>query len=158
MSEELKDHYEKVYRYCYFRVHDRYTAEDLTQEAFLRYFAQNTYIHRGKKLAYLYTIAHNLCVDYYRKGGAAAAQEFTEEVSLTCRDDWEEWTSRLEDRVILKAAVDCLPKEQQEIIMLRYANELSVGEIAQICGLSRFAVYRREKEALRRLCKSLGGD
>lgn len=155
MSEELKDHYDKVYRYCYFKVHNRYVAEDLTQEAFLRYFAQNTYIHRGKKLAYLYTIAHNLCVDHYRKGKKMAEElEFEEDAKTLPAGDGD-WASQIEDKLMLQQAVADLPEEQQEIVMLRYANELSVGEIASICGLSRFAVYRREKEALRSLYESL---
>ena len=67
MSADIGEQYDKVYRYCYFKVHDKRLAEDLTQETFLRYFMQHSYIHRGKQLAYLYTIARNLCIDYYRR-------------------------------------------------------------------------------------------
>ena len=66
MSLDISEQYDKIYRYCYFKVNDRFLAEDLAQETFLKYFAQNSYVNRGKQLAYLYTIARNLCVDYYR--------------------------------------------------------------------------------------------
>ena len=66
MSLDLSEQYDKIYRYCYFKVNDRCAAEDLAQETFLRYFSHTPYISRGKQLAYLYTIARNLCVDYYR--------------------------------------------------------------------------------------------
>ena len=61
MSLDLSEQYDKIYRYCYFKVNDRCAAEDLAQETFLRYFSHTPYISRGKQLAYLYTIARNLC-------------------------------------------------------------------------------------------------
>lgn len=64
MSIDINEQYDKIYRYCYFKVKSRCLAEDLTQETFLRYFAQTSYVHRGKRLAYLYTIARNLCIDF----------------------------------------------------------------------------------------------
>jgi len=67
MSLSIHDQYDKIYKYCYFKVKDKQTAEDLTQETFLRYFSQKSYINKGKPLAYLYTIAKNLCIDFYRK-------------------------------------------------------------------------------------------
>ena len=69
MSMSLQEQYGKIYKYCNFKVQDPQLAEDLTQETFLRFFEQNNYINRGKPLAYLYTIAKNLCIDAYRKTG-----------------------------------------------------------------------------------------
>lgn len=57
MSENLQEQYDKIYKYCYFKVKNKDIAEDLTQETFLKYFSQTSYINRGKLLAYLYTIA-----------------------------------------------------------------------------------------------------
>lgn len=67
MSLDLEEQYDKIYRYCYFRLHQRETAEDITQETFLRFFESRGYVNKGKSLQYLYTIAHNLCVNEYRK-------------------------------------------------------------------------------------------
>ncbi len=67
MPVGLEDQYDKIYRYCYTRVHNRELAEDLTQETFLRFLENPQYNGSGKELQYLYTIAKNLCIDEYRK-------------------------------------------------------------------------------------------
>jgi len=162
VSLSISEQYEKIYRYCYFKVHNCCLAEDLTQETFLRYFAQNSYIHRGKQLAYLYTIARNLCIDYYRR---QKTEEFKEEMvsgSYFVNGKQQNNTKitanpmeKVEESLSLQMAVEKLPKEMQEVILLRYVNELSVKEICEITGLSRSSEYRMEKEALQRLKKWL---
>ncbi len=147
MSLDLSEQYDKIYRYCYFKVNDRSAAEDLTQETFLRYFSQTSYISRGKQLAYLYTIARNLCVDFYRNprrqeegleviqesGCTAQSREIAEKLS-------ENPMEQVETALHLQMAVGQLPAEQQELILLRYANGLSIKEICRITGLSRSSV------------------
>ena len=64
MTFDIESEYDKVFKFCYFKVHDKNLAQDLTQETFLIYFKQKDYINRGKLLAYLYTIAKNLCYDH----------------------------------------------------------------------------------------------
>lgn len=162
MSLDISGQYDKIYRYCYFKVNDRCLAEDLTQETFLRYFSQGSYVSRGKQLAYLYTIARNLCIDYYRSAGraermGAAVQEgyyagAAYGVADKCPQNPME---HVEKTLSLQMAVDKLPPEQQELILLRYVNELSVREICKITGLSRSSEYRMEKAALRKLKKIL---
>lgn len=163
MSLTISEQYEKIYRYCYFKVHNCCLAEDLTQETFLRYFAQNSYIHRGKQLAYLYTIARNLCIDYYRQQKTVQLKEDII-ISEYCSVNGKQQNStgitanpmeKVEASLSLQMAVEKLPKEMQEIILLRYVNELSVKEICGITGLSRSSEYRMEKEALQRLKKWL---
>lgn len=75
MSADLEEQYNKIYRYCYMRLGHRQTAEDLTQETFLRFFADRRYQDMGRELAYLYTIARNQCIDYYRKQKPLAMPE-----------------------------------------------------------------------------------
>lgn len=145
MAPDIEEQYDKIYKYCYFKVHNIHLAEDLTQETFLRYFAQNSYINRGKQLAYLYTIARNLCTDYYRK-------RKTEELPAEVADNLIE---NVENNLYLQMAVEKLPEEMQELILLHYVNGLTGREISEITGLSRTAIYRREKEALKRLKKML---
>lgn len=145
MSLDIREQYDKIYRYCYFKVHNSSLAEDLTQETFLHYFSQTSYINRGKQLAYLYTIARNLCIDHYRK---RQTEELKEEIP-------ENPMEQVETSLHLQMAVEKLPGDMQELILLRYVNELSVREICQITGLSRSSEYRMEKEALRRLKRML---
>ncbi|MDU6854467.1 MAG: RNA polymerase sigma factor [Zhenhengia sp.] len=142
MSLELEDQYEKIYKYCYFKVKNRHLAEDLTQETFLKFFIQHTYISRGKPLAYLYTIAKNLCTDSYKK----LAVDNLDEVEMK-----ESMFEVLERNITLEEAVRSLSQELQEIIMLRFVNELSMAEISKITGISRFSIHRKINKALRQL-------
>jgi RNA polymerase sigma-70 factor (ECF subfamily) len=142
VSLELEDQYEKIYKYCYFKVKNRHLAEDLTQETFLKFFSQHTYISRGKPLAYLYTIAKNLCTDSYKK----LTVDNLEEVEMK-----ESMLEVLERNITLEKAVRSLSQELQEIIMLRFVNELSMAEISKITGISRFSIHRKINKALGQL-------
>lgn len=148
MAIDMEEEYEKIYRYCYFHVKDQYLAEDLTQETFLKYLNRNPGLFGGKRLAYLYTVARNLCIDVYREG---RMEELKEEPGV------ENPMDSLETRMDMKKAVAVLKKEEQELLMLRYHLELSVKESADILGLSRFALYRRERDVLKKLRKELEG-
>lgn len=149
MSVDIEELYDKIYRYCYYKVGNASLAEDLTQETCLKYFAQNSYIERGKPLAYLYTIARNLCMDTFRqKQPEQLAGELPDTDSL----------DRLELQIVVRQALTTLPELERELLLLRYANELAVGEIAAITGLSRFAVYRKTSSALAALKAMLKGE
>ncbi|SHK21732.1 RNA polymerase sigma-70 factor, ECF subfamily [Anaerocolumna jejuensis DSM 15929] len=140
MSADIQEEYDKIYRYCYFKVGNSTLAEDLAQETFLKYFAQNSYIEHGKKLAYLYTIARNLCLDAFRK---KQPEELTDVIP-----DAENSFERLELNIAIRQVLKTLPEQERELLLFRYVNELSVGEIAVVTGISRFAVYRRTNSAL----------
>lgn len=146
MSINIQEQYDKIYRYCYYKVRNTGLAEDLTQETFLRYFTQSSYMERGKMLAYLYTIARNLCIDSFRK---ILPERLNDDIpDMDC-------FGKLELSIALRQALATLPEQDQELLLFRYANELSVGEIASIMGISRFAVYRRTNSAVAILKKLL---
>lgn len=142
MSIDIDEQYSKIYKYCYFKLGNASLAEDLTQETFLRYFSQSTYIDRGKGLAYLYTIAKNLCIDTYKAKSTAVLKE--EHLA-------PEGMHNVELQIAVRQALKMLTREEQELLLLRYANEVSVGEICGIMGMSRFSVYRRITAALAQL-------
>lgn len=136
MSLELEEHYEKIYVFCYFKVRNREAAEDITQETFLKYFETTQYLEKGKKLAFLYTVARNCCNDYFRKAKQTVNIDNLPELS-------EEIADSLEAVTVVREAVSKLNSEEQEIVLLRFGNELGIGEIAEYIGISRFAVYRK---------------
>lgn len=144
---DLEEQYDKIYRYCYFRLRHQQTAEDITQETFLRFLEDNGYQERGQKLRYLYTTARNLCIDAYRRKQPEPLTEELLETGLLSEDN--------EDAVLtavaVKEAVERLAKEEQEILLLRYVNEVPVSEICGILGMSRFSLYRKTKKALSQL-------
>lgn len=146
---DLEEQYDRIYRYCYFKLHRREAAEDITQETFLRYLDHYGERDQEWDLRYLYRIAHNLCVDEYRK---PTFEPLPEEISA--QDHAEKTVTSL----WLKNALDKLSREEQEILLLRYANEVPNNVISQILGMSRFTLYRKMQRALRKLQKELGEE
>lgn len=140
--DELKEIYDKIYRYCFYKVRNSAAAEDLTQETFLRYFAQNPKIKRGEDMAYLYTITKNLCVDYFRK---KQTEELPEELPA------EEFAENSDTKIAVRTAIEKLDEQHKEVILLRYLGGLSVNETAKTLGISRFTVYRLERSGLAEL-------
>ena len=93
MSREIEELYDKIYRYCFFKLRNSASAEDITQEAFLRFFAQNTDINA----AYIFTIAKNLCTDMFRK-------KQTEELS----DNYptEDFSDKSDTKIAVRTALE----------------------------------------------------
>lgn len=134
MHIDIDEQYDKVYRYCYFRVKNQHLAEDITQETFLRFFESSSYRDAGRPLAYLYTIARNLCIDEFRK---IPTEELKEEM---VQNGFEDAVIQTEN---LQQAIETLSKEEQELILLRYVNEVSFADLSKMYGKSRFALHRQ---------------
>ena len=147
MLKDLEKQYDKIYRYCFMKLHNAQTAEDITQDTFLRYYSIKEHTEIKNPTAYLYTIARNLCTDYYR----AMPVEVMDNLDVSYIDDCEKYNVQL----ALTQAMQELPDIEKEIIFLRYTNDVPVNEIAKIFGLSRFTVHRKERHALQELKKIL---
>ena len=132
MSVDIEEQYDKIYRYCYFRLKHRQQAEDITQETFLRFF-ESSYRDAGRPLAYLYTIARNLCIDEFRRG---YPEELNEEIPQ------EGFEDALVQNLSLHRAIEELSKEEQELLLLRFVNDVSFGDLSRLYGRSRFALRR----------------
>lgn len=146
---DFEEEYNKIYRYCYFKVHRRELAEDITQETFLRFLESGNYRNTGKAMRYLYTIAHNLCVDEYRK-------QKTEILDEKAADDYAE--DNMITRISVRMALTQLDETDRELLLLRYVNEVPVSVICKLYGISRFAVYRRISQAVKNLKGKLGRE
>ena len=145
---DLEEQYDKIYRYCYFKMYDDQIAQDITQETFLRFYKQGLNLGSDKELPYLYTIAKNLCIDHFRKRTVESLEEITEEVI-------DDPTEDLISNLTLRMTISKLPEDEQELIFLRYVNEVSITTICKITGLSRFAVYRKLSKSLKWLKEEL---
>lgn len=155
MSIDLEEQYDKIYRYCYMKTQHQQLAEDITQETFLRFLEDHTYREMGKKMAYLYTIARNLCMDSFRKRKTVPLnEEMVQNEKLVQYDTADSIVQSID----LKEALGKLAPEEEELIFLRYVNELPVQQISSILGISRFAVYRRTRECLDKLKQMLGEE
>lgn len=151
---DVEEQYDRIYRYCYFRLHDRESAEDLTQETFLRYFERYDLNSEKQALKCLYTIARNLCIDVYRRRPAESFAETPQDMQEESKEE------QILTGIAVRSALSELEEEEQELLLLRYVNEVPVNVIGKILGISRYTVYRRLMAASRKFrdkLKETGG-
>ena len=72
MSFNISEQYDRLYRYCYYHIHDRILAQDIVQETFTRYMERYGSLEEKNAIPYLYVIARNLCIDHYRRKNVLA--------------------------------------------------------------------------------------
>lgn len=152
MNIDIEKEYDKIYRYCYFKLHDEYLAEDITQETILRFLESDSYRDVGRPLAYLYTVAGNLCIDAYRKKQPELVGEMEELAGELVQEGFEAETV---DSLALKEAMTSLTEQEQELIMLRYVNEVPLSVLGNMYGKSRFALYRELNKITKKLERRL---
>lgn len=149
------EHYDAIYKYCYWKVGNSEDAQDITQEVFLNFVRNiNTYSDRGKPRAFLYTIAKNLCINWSKQ----IKPEYLESTKELIDVSASEQINQITDKITLEHIIDSLPKEQQEVIVLRYGHDLKINEIAAIIGKSRFNVRYRINLALLTIKSKLSGS
>ncbi len=144
MALDIEEQYEKIYRYCFYRLRNRVQAEDVTQETFLRWFASDTYRDKNQLLHYLYTVARNLCIDEARR---MSLQSLPEDISMADRDPLLS--------IALRTELDKLAPEDRELVLLRCVNGEPMAVLSRFYGLSRFALRRKLNRILHTLRKAL---
>lgn len=147
---ELKEQYDRIYQYLYFRLRDRQAAEDLTQEAFLRFLTSRTYRDENKQLQYLYTIARNLCNQYYRDRTFTYSLDDTGDHPRT-KESAESFEQSLLQQISLRDALQKLAPDEREMLFLRYVNDVPVPVMSRLYSISRFAMYRKLKSILKKM-------
>ncbi|MFE1954536.1 MULTISPECIES: ECF subfamily RNA polymerase sigma factor, BldN family [Streptomyces] len=158
----LYDQYsDTVYRYIYYRVGGKATAEDLTSETFLRALRRiGTFTWQGRDFgAWLVTIARNLVADHFK------SSRFRLEVTTGEMLDANEVERSPEDSVLeslsnaaLLDAVRRLNPQQQECVTLRFLQGLSVAETARVMGKNEGAIKTLQYRAVRTLARLLPDD
>ncbi len=156
---QLYDHYlSTVYRYIYYRVGTHVLAEDLTSETFLRALrALSSFRWQGRDFgAWLVTIARNLVTDHFKSGRFRLEVATGEILDYDSAADGpeEDVLANLANEALIKA-VKQLGADQQECLVLRFLNGLSVAETAQVLAKSEGAVKQLQLRAVRNLAKLL---
>jgi RNA polymerase sigma-70 factor, ECF subfamily len=153
-----------LYRFLLRQLADAATAEELFQDVWMRVIAfRGRYEARAKFSSWVYAIAHNRLMDFYRASGRAKflAQEESEEVLAALAAD-ELSADALIDRKRaaerLLAALDKLPEVQREAFLLQQEGELSVEEIGAATGVSRETAKSRLRYAIAKLRASLRSE
>ena len=143
-------HLDAIYRYFFFQTKDKFLAEDLGQEVFIKIWKSiDKYDEKkGAFTSWMYRIAHNLLVDYYRGKKTLTLKEGLE-ASYT--EDWLEKRDRSEKIQNVKKALENVSADYKEVIILRFFEDQSVEEVSQIVGKSEENVRVIQHRAIRKL-------
>lgn len=139
-----------VYRYVYYRV-DKEVAEDITEEAFFKAWKNLKKYKKGKHpfSAWLYRIAHNLVVDYYRKNKVTI--EAMDDRLADDRQTPAQKTNLKLTQMRVRKMIKKLPNNYQQIIVLKYINDLDNKEIATVLNKTEGSVRTLQFRALEKL-------
>jgi len=144
-----------IYNYIYYRTGNHHDAEDLASRTFhraLKHFAR--YEDRGAPFsAYLYRIAHNIVANWHRDRNRRQVIPLDEMMlSSLKREQPAAVAEQKDEQGILLKAVHRLPPERQELLILKFVDQMSNAEIARIMGRTEGAIkslYHRTLVALR---------
>jgi RNA polymerase sigma-70 factor (ECF subfamily) len=142
-----------IFRFIYFRVKSKEDAEDLAQHVFVKaWSALPKYEHEGKSFsAWLYRIARNTTIDYWRKKKSVPMEPdssiFTNKPDMG--DNPQEAAQRKEESEKIRNSLHLLNEDQQTILALKYIEELSNAEIAEITGKSEGAIRQVQSRGLK---------
>lgn len=154
-GEIYRRYVDKIYNYVYYRTSNKHDAEDLTARVFQRALKHiPNYEDRGVPFsAWLYRIAHNLVVNHHRDRKRRKIVPLDDLIVSTFRwDAPEKVTERREDHEELLEAIQNLPEDRQQLLVLKFVERLSNAEIGDIMGRSEGAIkslYHRTLIALR---------
>lgn len=155
-GELYRRYVNRIYNYHYRYTGNRADAEDLTSQTFqraLRYLGK--YRHRGTFQAWLFKIAHNLMANHHRDRGRHP--QVTMDAVASLESAWgkpSESLSSREEKAHLLRVIGALPAERQTLIILKFVEQLSNAEIAEVLGRTEGAVkalYYRTLQYLREI-------
>jgi|SRR3989344_4534955 len=143
--EELSD---ALFRHSYFRVSNREVALDIVQEGFTKTWQ---YMLSGNEIRsirpFLYRVINNLIIDYYRKARSDSLDVLLDEGFDPSFSGDKEIEGSAEMSVV-RRALSALPERDRDLIIMRYVDGLSIGEIASLLGENENVVSVRLHRAL----------
>lgn len=133
---------DKIYTAIYMLVKDKYIAEDIFQDAFLKMIKtirEGRYSEQGKFLPWAIRVSHNLCMDHFRKvrqNVPVTLPDGTDIANWFASDDVADAIETRQVHQSVRKMVEELPEEQREVIIMRMYGDLSFKQIADITGVS----------------------
>lgn len=156
-------HKDRIYTSILFLVKDKYLAEDMFQDVFIKIIDTirlSRYNDEGKFLSWALRIAHNLCVDHFRRVKRTPAIHSSDgqhvmEWLQNPDDNPEKGIVRRQSYDRVRRMLDLLPEEQREVIVLRHYGNLSFKEIAGLTNTSINTALGRMRYGLINLRKMM---
>jgi RNA polymerase sigma-70 factor (ECF subfamily) len=154
---------DKIYTSIYLLVKDKYLAEDLFQDVFIRIIDTlngGRYTEEGKFLPWALRIAHNMCVDHFRKVKRSPSIKTSDdrdifEVLNFSEPNAEQRMMQGQSHDRVRQMLDLLPEDQREVIILRHYADLSFKEIAELTKCSINTALGRMRYGLINLRKMM---
>lgn len=163
LEELVQRHKDKLYTSIVLLVKDSFLAEDIFQDTFIKIIdtiRAERYTEKGKFLPWAMRIAHNLCVDYFRKIKRTPIIKTSDDKDIFNVLSFSE--SSAEEKMITRQShdrvrrmLDLLPEEQREVIILRHYADLSFKEIADLTQVSINTALGRMRYGLINLRKMM---
>ena len=163
MERLLARHKDKIFTAIIIKMKDEYLAEDIFQECFIKAIDTinaGKYNDEGKFLSWIMRIAHNLCMDHFRKSKRSPSFvnnedgdvfDFIKSEEISPEMHWD----KVKDENKLKAIIEQLPEDQKEVLMLRHYFDFSFKEVAEYTNVSINTSLGRMRYALINLRKLL---
>ena len=156
-------HKSKIFTKIYLIVKDRYIAEDILQEVFIKVIntiKRGKYNEEGKFLPWVSRIAHNLAIDHFRKEKRCPTIVLENGENLFnnmdfAEDSYESKQIRKETHIILRDMIQELPDTQKEVLIMRHYMKMSFQEIAESTDVSINTALGRMRYALINLKKKM---
>ncbi len=155
-AELYEKYFDKIYRYISLKIGNRFEAEDMTQQVFINALSSiSSFKWRGLPFSsWLFRIAHNLVVDYFRKKTRQPVSSLNESITAS-EDNPQKVIEQKMNIEQLELASKGLTPAQQEVIALRFAGELPIAQVARVMGRSEGAIKALQHSAILALRKIL---
>jgi RNA polymerase sigma-70 factor (ECF subfamily) len=160
----LVDRYkDKIYTSIYLLVKDKYLAEDIFQDSFIKVIDTingGRYNEEGKFLPWVMRIAHNLCIDHFRKVKRRPVIKTSDDHDIFETLNFfdagaDEKMMQTQSHQRVTKMLDMLPEDQKEVIVMRHFADLSFKEIAQLTDCSINTALGRMRYGLINLRKMM---
>lgn len=162
LSALIARHKDAVYTSVFMLVKDKYLAEDLFQDTFLKIIKtikDGRYCEQGKFLPWAVRVARNLCMDHFRRTRLNVSISLPDGQDITALIGSMEMApdglERRQTQNSVRRLVESLPEEQREVVVLRVYGDLSFKEISDLTGVSINTALGRMRYALINLRKAI---
>lgn len=155
MDVLVERYYDEIFRYCYYRTGNGTAAADCTQDTFLHMIRGfGSYVDRNRFRPWLFRIAANACMDYFRKN-----REICVEEELLWQQGCEDkGLKQKEEEAYVQAALLQLSGIQREAVILKFYHGFKIREIAKMLGITVPAAKSRLKQGIDRLKTIMKGE